>query len=130
MASIITDEGRDWFRDKIFNDESDEIPYIVAVGDGTSAVASSDTSLESELYRANNDDSNVTVAQTTNTGEFEFRITLSGGTEVPAGSDVSEFAVITDGTNEFLYREVRSSPIPLQSGDRKTIGGQLTFVNT
>lgn len=130
MASIITDEGRNWLRDKLFNDETDETPYIVAVGDGTTSVSGSDVALDKELYRANDDDSTVTVEQTTNTGEFEFRITISGGTEVPAGSDISEFGIISGGTNEFIYREVRSSPITLQSGDRKTIGGQVTFVNT
>lgn len=129
MASVITDEGRDWLKEKIFNNESDETPYIVAVGDGTNSPASGNTSLQNELYRANDDDSNCTIAPTSNTGEFEWRITISGGTEVPAGTDVSEIAIISSGTNEFIYREVRSTPVTLSSGDRRTIGGQLTFTD-
>lgn len=129
MASIVTTEGRNWFREKIFNNESDELPYIVAVGDGTASPTASDTSLDNELYRANDDDSNCTIQPTSNTGEFEWKITLSGGTEVPADSDINEAAVITDGTNEFLYREVRASSITLASGDRKTFGGTLTFAD-
>lgn len=128
MASVVVDEGRNWFREKVFNNKSDEKPYIVAVGDGTNSPTASDTSLQNELYRANDDDSNCTVAPTSNTGEFEFKITISGGTEVTAGSDITEFSVITDGTNEMLYREVRPS-VTLNSGDRKTFEGTLTFTD-
>lgn len=128
MASVITDEGHNWLKDKVVNQEAGEKMYIVAVGDGTASPTASDTSLANELYRANDDDSNCVVTSTSNVGEVQFRITLSGGTEVPAGSTITEFGVFTSGTNELIYRETRSG-VTMDSGDRKTFEGNLTFTD-
>jgi len=125
MASITPDDGRDWIANKLFNNESDEYPYIVAVGDGTTLPASDDSSLGNEIYRANDDDSNCTVELTGNTGQYLGRITVSGGTEVPANSDISEIGLFSSDGTTLLYRETRNA-VTISSGDRKT----FEFTNT
>lgn len=103
----------------------DDFPYIVAIGSGTTAPAPSDTTLENELYRANNDDSNAVVEPSSEVGKFDYRITVQGGVEVPSGSDITEFGMLTDqGT--LLYRQVGDA-VELQSGDRKTFEGALSL---
>lgn len=120
MASVVVDEGREWISEKVLDNHVDGQFYIVAVGDGTTSPSSSDTSLENELYRANSDDSNCSIQDTSNTGEIKCRITVSGGTEVPAGSDLSEFGVFASDGSTLIYREVRDTAVTVQSGDRKT----------
>jgi len=129
MPAVIVDEGLDWLKGKVINEESGEKLYIVAVGDGTTTPTSSDTSLDNELYRADTDDSNCTIESTSNTGEVEFKITISGGTEVPADSEIAEFGVFTSGTEEMIYRETRASTVTLENGDRKTFEGTITFTD-
>lgn len=119
MASVITDEGREWQSQNLVEVSGTAQLYIVAVGTGTTSPTDSDTSLANEVYRANDDDSNCTVTTTTNTGEIKGSISISGGTEVAAGTDITEFGLFAEDGSTLFYREVRSA-VTIQSGDRKT----------
>lgn len=130
MTTVIPDVGRNWLSEKSTGDRSGEEAFIIAVGDGTTSPSSSDTSLASELYRANDDDSNCTVETTSNTGEIIGRITITGGTEVPAGTGISEIGLHTSGSDTLVYREVRDTAVTLQSGDRKTFEFTFTFTDS
>lgn len=133
MATITPDEGLEFIKDRTLAEpETDGWQmWQVGVGTGTQAVAQTDTQLDNEVYRANNDDSNVAIEDSSTDGEIVVKITVSGGTEVPAGTSLTEFAIwavdpndeptddTTDGKDRMLHREVRSG-ITLESGDRKT----------
>lgn len=128
MASVITDSGAEWLSEAALA-VHDETAYVVAVGDGTTSPSSTDTSLTNELYRANDDDSVCTVDVTSNVGEILGRITVSGGTEVPAGSDIAEFGLFSSGSGTMLYHEVIDNPVTVQSGDRKTFEFRLDVLS-
>lgn len=114
MTTVTTDVGRNYIANVAIG-TIDEI----AVGNGTTSPAESDTSLDSELYRATENDSNVAVKETSGTADILGRISISGGTEVPAGSDITEFGLFLENGSTMVYREVRSA-VTLQAGDTKT----------
>jgi len=119
MPSVIPAAGQEWTSEKMMDVITGEFPYEVAVGNGSSSPTESDTSLDNELYRADDDDSNCTVEATTNSGEIVGRITVSGGTEISnPPKDITELGLITtDGV--LLYRETRGA-VTIESGDRQT----------
>lgn len=128
MATVITSVGQEWISEHVVGDRSGDEFYVVGVGEGTTAPAESDTALQSEIYRANDSDSNCTVEATTNTGEVTSRITVSGGTEVPAGSSITELGLFTKDSDTLIYRETRNA-VTIDSGDRKTFEFDLDVVN-
>lgn len=120
MPSVIPNEGQEWVSEKMMDLRDGEKPYYIALGDGSSAPTESDTSLDNEIYRADDDMSNCTVEATTNTGEIVARITVSGGTELSnPPQDVSELGLIINDGSTLLYREVRGA-VTIESGDRQT----------
>ncbi len=119
MTSVLVDTGKEAISEVVITDL-----YEIAVGTGTTSPSNSDTSLENEVYRSSVDNSNVTISDSSNNGEIDCSITISGGTEVSAGTTVTEFGVFTtDG--RLVVREVRSG-VTLESGDRKTFEMTLT----
>jgi hypothetical protein len=142
MATITPDEGLEWLVEKSINDSNvtDERIYSVAVGTGNAALSPSDTQLDQEEHRSTVDDSIVSIEDTSPAvGELTFKITVSGGTEVPAGTSVTEFAVfardpsinsgnVTDSDDTMLYRELRTG-VSIESGDRKTFEFDINIVN-
>jgi len=129
MGTIIPDEGRDWLSETAVGDITGESLYIVAVGDGQSTVSPADSSLDNELYRANDDNENVTVRSTSTVGEIKGRIAVTGGLEVPAGSDIHEFGLFVDDGSTLFFRQVDQNGTTVQSGDRKTFEFTNTVVN-
>lgn len=119
MAEATTNTGQDWLSEKAVGNVPNEELYIIAVGTGTTDPTESDTSLQSEVYRSNDGNTNCTVDTTTNTGEIVGRITVSGGTEVPAGTDITEIGLFVDDGSTLVFREVRTA-VTIESGDRKT----------
>lgn len=133
MATITPDEGLEITFDKLLNDDAfdDWEIFQIAVGDGTANLSNLDTQLDNELYRANKDDSVVSIEDSSQPGKITVRLSLSGGTEVPAGSDITEFGIwaidptdrpvdgTTDAKDRMLHRELRNA-ITLDSGDRRT----------
>jgi hypothetical protein len=118
MSEIIPDEGLEWVTDKTFGSNPSEYAYIVAVGDGQSSPSPGDTELDNEVYRSNDDSNDCTVEKTSAT-EITARITLSGGLQIPADTDVNELGIfISDGTT-LLYREVNDT-VTIGSGEKQT----------
>jgi hypothetical protein len=142
MATLSPDEGLEWFVERALDEGgvSNEEIYDIAVGSGTASLSSTDTQLDQEEYRAKDADSNVAIINTSpQTGEIECRITISGGTEVPAGTSITEFGVfardptidensVTDSDDTLVHRELRPS-ITLESGDRKTFVLTISVIN-
>lgn len=143
MATRTPDEGLEWYADRSINSDNaeNERIYDVAVGSGTAGLSDADTQLDQEEYRATVDDSSVAMIDTAgDPGEIELRITVSGGTEVPAGTTVTELGAwardpsiadgsVTESDDKMVYREVRAG-ITLQSGDRKTFSFTISITNS
>lgn len=139
MASLTPNEGLEFFADKGMEESEmqDWEMWQVAVGDGSASLSSADTQLDSELFRGDKTDSIVTIADSSTAGKITVRISISGGTEVPAGSSITEFGIFavdpadpptddtTDAKDRLLHRELRD-PITLAAGDRKTF--ELPYV--
>lgn len=137
MGTIVPDEGLEWYSEKGLDVNPNEVVWSVGVGDGTTSVSSSDTQLDNELYRGTDDsnDNSVSIFTTSNLGQVQAEITVNGGTEVPADSDLTEFAIWAGDPNDFpdnspsnggddskdtmIYREVRTA-VTIASGDQKT----------
>jgi hypothetical protein len=128
MAEIIPDEGLEWASEKLFDQHSGEFPYVVAVGDGTNSPLPGDSSLQNELYRSTDDDSNCTVETTTSVGGSVARITVSGGGEVPAGAQITELALFVSDGSTLLYREVNDA-VEVGSGERQTFEFEVNLVD-
>ena len=135
MATQTPSEGLEFVSDKLRNDSSftNWEMYQVAVGSGSANLDSDDSQLDVEEYRANKDDSNIDITDSSIEGRIPVKITITGGTEVPAGTTVTEFGIFaidpddtpvpTDSTSDskdrLLHRELRGG-VTLFSGDRKT----------
>lgn len=133
MATITPDEGLEFTTDKLLADASimDWEMFQISVGTGAASLSSTDTQLDNEIFRADKDDSIVSITDASANGKITAKITISGGTEVPAGTDVTEFAIFaidpndrptddtTDGKDIMLHRELRNA-VTIGSGDRKT----------
>lgn len=122
----LTTVGLNLIADILLGESSDEI-NTVALGDSTNNVSASDTTMFSEVYRDDEAESNVTVGSSSNDGEIVVRVTVSAGPdsgdEVSAGTDISEFGVISDD-GVLVLHETRSA-VTLQDGDTKTF--QIPF---
>lgn len=115
MADIIVDSGRDIIEEGIINGLDGDTLDTVAVGDGTSSPSSSDTLLTNNLH-----ETSPTVNKTATDGEISFVFSVTGGTEVPGGAELTEFGIkLSDG--RLFYYEVRSSPIQIADGETKQI---------
>lgn len=149
MVTIIPNEGLNWISEKTVDDSPavDQKIYEIAVGTGTNtgAVTPTNTQLQTELFRANADNGVASISATSNIGEVECKVTVSGGTEIPAGTDVSEFGVwaidptdstapyqngseIIDANDVMLYHEVRAG-VTIDSGDTKTFTIRFTVTD-
>lgn len=143
MASITPDEGLEWIAERVIptSNTADEELYSIAVGSGTTAPAAGDTQLAVEEYRGIKPYSNISFEDTSPAiGEVQCRVTVSGGTEVPAGTDITELGVfardpsisennVTDSDDSLIYREVRDSAVTIASGDRKTFSFTISVTN-
>lgn len=114
MGIIIPDEGREWIADKTLDNESGIIDEV-AIGTGTSSVAATDTSMESQVYSATDSDPQVSITETGDVGVVECVITVTGGTEVSGGTEITEFGVFTS-TGEMVYHETAPA-IPVGAGE-------------
>lgn len=92
--TTITDDGLEFVGDRLIGNSSAVI-NTVAVGTGQNE-SSDATALGNQEYSATDSSNNVEILETGTTGEIEFVITLKGGTEVPANTDVTEIGLFTD----------------------------------
>lgn len=127
MTYVYTNNGLDFVEQATTDSSFSSVLNTVAVGDGTAAPSETDTSLTNQLYEETDAASNITIERPAQAGVGEMRatITITGGTEVPAGSSITEFGLKADN-GTLVYKEVRSSPIDLPSGVTKSIEIRFT----
>jgi len=116
----VTDDGLEQISDVLLA-AYDEI----AVGTGTDPDAPSDSSLQSEAFRATVKTAGVEFRETGPTGEYEAAIEVGGGLEVPAGTDISEIGLFADGV--LVVRDVFPA-VTIEAGDRRefTVPADIT----
>jgi hypothetical protein len=91
--TTITNEGREWYRDLSLN--GGNTVDVIKVGSGTNTETTTATSLGNLKKSASTSDSIVNIEEGKNANEFVCNITITGGTEVPAGTDISELGVFS-----------------------------------
>lgn len=113
MATL-TDFGLEWGTDRWLDNASGRLDYI-GVGSGSGAEANDATALANREYVAEYTNSNIEFVETGPGGEFEAIIRVKGGTEVPAGTELSEIGVyVGDPTadgNLFIIDEFNTVPV-------------------
>jgi hypothetical protein len=90
----VTDSGLEWLTDKTRDGASSRVD-AVALGTGTNESTTA-TALGNEVHRGDDSEPAVSFVETDQT-TYEARITVTGGTEVPAGTAISEIAVLAGG---------------------------------
>ncbi len=89
--TTVTDHGIDWYQDRAIDVAGGRIDEI-AVGSGTDSEADDTTELAIEVYRADDESNNVEFDRIDD-GRIEATITIQGGTEVPADTEIREMLV-------------------------------------
>lgn len=87
-----TDNGLDYLRDRAIGDASGPIDTIV-VGTGSGSESQTASSVDSNVYTGVSSDSNIEFEPVSQTGRLEAIITVKGGTEVPADTNITEMAI-------------------------------------
>lgn len=128
MSTIIPDEGLNWVANKSAPGVTVSDLQYVSIGTGTALPASDDTSLDNQIYQANIDDGGASIQRTSSTGTIRASITVSAGTEVPAGADITELGVLS-GDFDLVYREVRDV-ITIDNGERVTFEFTVAFIDS
>jgi len=141
MTTIIPDEALDWYRDKGIqdNDVTSEFVYDIGVGDGAQTVSNSDTQLNNEIYRTNDDNANGDVSAGSITGKYTAEISVTGGSEVSSGADITELGVwardpslaqsnVSDSDDAMIFHE-GFSPVTVNSGQTKTFTIEINITD-
>lgn len=83
-----------------------EYVNIMAIGTGTTAATSSDTQLESEVFRATTGDAPLNWVDDPDVpGRFEAKLSVTGGDEVPAGTQITEAALFIGSESQIYSRD-------------------------
>lgn len=91
-----TDAGLEVIGDILIGKRTAQIDAL-AIGSGTGTESASATTLGSEVFRASASDSNVELIETGSTGKTELIIRFKGGSDISAGTDVSEVGAFVGG---------------------------------
>lgn len=126
MAYIVTDDGLDWFADRAIPGISDEL-HTIAVGTDNTYPESGDQQLVSRVYQAPKTYDNCTIERSSNTGQINCSITITGGTHVDPGKSIFELGLKTE-SGELVYREVRDGAITIDDGERVTIEFSVVLI--
>ena len=126
MSSIIPNEGLNWIADRAIPGVDEALQYV-DVGEGTTFPQIDDNSLENRLYRGNVDNSNCTIERSSNRGEINASITVTGGTHVDPGTVITELGLLTED-DRLIYRETTEG-IEIDDGERVTISFGVVFEN-
>ena len=92
MATV-TDDGLIWYHERTIGDAEGAIDQI-ALGTGVDSESETAEELDNEIYRGVVDDNNIRFQTIDDTPtKMEAIITVRGGTEVPSGTEVTEFCI-------------------------------------
>ncbi len=91
--TTVTDEGLTWYQDRATGQVSGKLDQI-ALGSGSGSESQTATALDNQVYAGTVADNNIEfIVDDDNPGRVECIITVQGGTEVPADTDINEMLV-------------------------------------
>ena len=127
--SQITTEFRNWNRDQALGNDTGVID-TVAIGSGSATPSSADTTLASEVYRADVSQANCSILATEQDGVANAEVIVSGGTEVDTNQTIAEigvFATGTDGDGDVLVGRDTGGSVTVGSGETEKFSISLDF---
>lgn len=128
MSGVFTLDGLRFISDQILDGGVGTLK-TVAIGTGTTAAQTTDTTLEAEVYRQDESGDNVSIERVDDTGEIRVLISVAGGTEITAGTNITEFGVFADDANTTLvYRAIYTGKV-IESGTRTLFALTLDPIN-
>lgn len=78
----------------------------MAIGTGTTAPTASDAQLENEVYRASTGDAPLNWVDDPDVpGRYEAKLNVTGGDEIPAGTQITEAALIISSESQLYSRD-------------------------
>lgn len=92
--TTFTDDAREWLADLSLGNVSTQID-AVAIGTGKNEGPGA-SALANQEYRTDTGDPNVTITDT-GTGSYSVALQVTGGTEIPAGTQITEMGILADG---------------------------------
>lgn len=127
-SSAVTNFGRNYIVNRVLDGDGAPEQTKIAVGTGTTTASASDSSMESEEHVSDFSDGNANLYKVAGAdGIYRANIEISGGVEVPAGTDVTEFGIKTSN-GDLVYREVRNATT-VGSGERISFELEIEFIN-
>jgi len=124
--TTITDNGLEWKAGSLVGNHGDI--DAVAVGSGTGAEDTGATSLATQEYKALASNEDVVIQETSAQGEYEAIITVTGGQEVPAGTDITEMGVFggANGGEDVLVVIDEFAAVTVEQGHTEEFSMTLT----
>ena len=114
--TTITDAGLEWLRNSVIGEAPGEI-HRIAVGTGTGSEHPESDGLDNEVYSATGESPNAEIIPLDEPGHFEAIIQVKGGTEVDAGTEITEFGVFVVLPEEVLLFAVDNfEEVPVEAG--------------
>ena len=112
--TVITEDGRDWYQDRARGDAEPFDEVAVGTGDWPDPddLEQADD-LDDEAYRGEITDGNIEIDNVSDTGRLHVTIEISGGTEVPGDTEITEMAIFAD---DLLVWIVSFDAVPVEAG--------------
>lgn len=127
-SSAVTTFGKNYYVNRTVDGDSYPEQTKMVVGSGTTSASESDTSLETLEYEAQFTDANANLYKVASAdGVYRANIEISGGVEVPAGTDIAELGIKTSN-DDLVYREVRNVTT-IRAGERISFEIEIEFIN-
>lgn len=90
--TTVTDNGIDYFQDRGIGTANGPIDTVV-LGTGSGSESETSSGVDSQAYSGTDSNGNITIESVSQTGRFEARVEIQGGTEVPGGTEITEMAI-------------------------------------
>lgn len=119
MPSLVTNDGEQWLADRVFGQANGPIDTI-AVGTGTTVPQKTDTSLETEVYRADVTQGNVSIIDSADRGQYVVEVILAAGTNIDPDTIITEYGLFASNDGVMVGRETFSG-LEIDSGETARI---------
>lgn len=113
--TVLTNVGRAYLDDLQFGRVNAPIDAI-AVGVGSAPESIQDEALDDQIYWSTDENQNVRFSPVPDYPSSTYAaIDLHGGTEVPAGTQITEIGLFVSDLNTLVYRDV-TAPVTVEAG--------------
>jgi len=123
--TTITDTAFDWYQERAIG-ATDAVIDTVAVGNGTGSESDPSSGLSNTVYQGTTALNIVEISPGANLGELVAEIEVTGGTEIPAGTEVSEMMASVSGDSVIIGVD-NFSAVPVESGQTENFSMPITI---